>query len=47
MDFIDLKTQYQRIRESVNARIQKVLDQSPPEHNDFCEINSQIDDASD
>jgi UDP-2-acetamido-2-deoxy-ribo-hexuluronate aminotransferase len=26
MDFIDLKTQYQRIRESVNARIQKVLD---------------------
>lgn len=26
MDFIDLKTQYQRIREPVNARIQKVLD---------------------
>ena len=26
MDFIDLKTQYQRIRESVNARIQEVLD---------------------
>ena len=26
MDFIDLKTQYQRIRESVNARIQGVLD---------------------
>jgi UDP-2-acetamido-2-deoxy-ribo-hexuluronate aminotransferase len=26
MDFIDLKTQYQRIRESVNARIQRVLD---------------------
>jgi UDP-2-acetamido-2-deoxy-ribo-hexuluronate aminotransferase len=26
MDFIDLKTQYQRIRESVNTRIQKVLD---------------------
>jgi UDP-2-acetamido-2-deoxy-ribo-hexuluronate aminotransferase len=26
MDFIDLKTQYQRIRESVNARIQAVLD---------------------
>jgi UDP-2-acetamido-2-deoxy-ribo-hexuluronate aminotransferase len=26
MDFIDLKTQYQRIRESVNGRIQKVLD---------------------
>jgi UDP-2-acetamido-2-deoxy-ribo-hexuluronate aminotransferase len=26
MDFIDLKTQYQRIRESVDARLQKVLD---------------------
>ena len=26
MDFIDLKTQYQRMREPVNARIQKVLD---------------------
>lgn len=26
MDFIDLKTQYRRIRESVNARIQRVLD---------------------
>ncbi len=26
MDFIDLKTQYQRIRESVNERIQRVLD---------------------
>ncbi len=26
MDFIDLKTQYQRIRESVNGRIQRVLD---------------------
>jgi UDP-2-acetamido-2-deoxy-ribo-hexuluronate aminotransferase len=26
MDFIDLKSQYQRVRESVNARIQKVLD---------------------
>lgn len=26
MDFIDLKTQYARIRESVNARIQRVLD---------------------
>jgi UDP-2-acetamido-2-deoxy-ribo-hexuluronate aminotransferase len=26
MDFIDLKTQYQRIHDSVNARIQKVLD---------------------
>jgi UDP-2-acetamido-2-deoxy-ribo-hexuluronate aminotransferase len=26
MDFIDLKTQYRHLRESVNARIQKVLD---------------------
>ncbi len=26
MDFIDLKTQYQRIREAVNARLQDVLD---------------------
>jgi UDP-2-acetamido-2-deoxy-ribo-hexuluronate aminotransferase len=26
MDFIDLKTQYRQLRESVNARIQKVLD---------------------
>src|SRR5690554_8106287 len=26
MDFIDLKTQYQRLRGSLNARIQKVLD---------------------
>ena len=26
MDFIDLKTQYAALRESVNARIQKVLD---------------------
>ena len=26
MDFIDLKTQYQRVRESMNARIQAVLD---------------------
>ena len=26
MDFIDLKTQYQLLRESINARIQKVLD---------------------
>ena len=26
MDFIDLKTQYRDLRDSVNARIQKVLD---------------------
>ena len=26
MDFIDLKTQYRRIREPMNARIQAVLD---------------------
>jgi UDP-2-acetamido-2-deoxy-ribo-hexuluronate aminotransferase len=26
MDFIDLKSQYQRVRESIDARIQKVLD---------------------
>ena len=26
MDFIDLKTQYRDLRESINARIQKVLD---------------------
>jgi dTDP-4-amino-4,6-dideoxygalactose transaminase len=26
MDFIDLKTQYQRVRESMNRRMQAVLD---------------------
>ncbi len=26
MDFVDLKTQYRRLREPINARIQAVLD---------------------